>query len=230
MKDHPLTPMRDSNLMRLLTPQVTGKVGLANRLTVAKGPQALRVELNELRHKGVAHVVVDAVSDGDLLTIAEACHDMPLITGGSAVAMGLPALYQREALLPEKVLRAGAPATGKGNIVLSGSCSAMTQSQVATYLKDAEGFRLDPLVIARQGLDEARNWLRQQPPEGAKIIYATADPEVVRAAHAALGADAAGALIENALATLAKAAFEMGIRRFVVAGVKPLVRLLRRWV
>jgi len=218
MKDHPLTPMRDSNLMRLLTPQVTGKVGLANRLTVAKGPQALRAELNELRRKGVAHVVVDAVSDGDLLTIAKACHDMPLITGGSAVAMGLPALYQREALLPEKVLRAGAPATGKGNIVLSGSCSAMTQSQVATYLKDAEGFRLDPLVIARQGLDEARTWLRQQPPEGAKIIYATADPEAVRAAQAALGADAAGALIENALATLAKDAFEMGIRRFVVAG------------
>lgn len=218
MKDHPLTPMRDSNLMRLLTPQVTGKVGLANRLTVARGPQALRARLNELRSKGVAHVVVDAVSDDDLQVISEACHDMPLITGGSAVAMGLPGLYQREALLSAKARSARAPATGNGNIVLSGSCSAMTQSQVTAYLKQAEGFRLDPLVIARQGIDDARNWLRQQPPEGAKIIYATAAPEKVRAAQDALGADTAGGLIEDALAELAKDAFEMGTRRFVVAG------------
>ncbi|MCF6233076.1 MAG: four-carbon acid sugar kinase family protein [Rhodobacteraceae bacterium] len=218
MKDHPLTPMRDSNLMRLLSPQIKGEVGLANRLTVAQGPDALRAHLGELRKNGVAHVVVDAVSDDDLKSIAEACHDMSLITGGSAVAMGLPDLYRREGLLSAKAQSAGVPKVAAGNIVLSGSCSAMTQQQVTAYLKGAEGYRLDPLVIARQGLDHARNWLRQQPPEGAKIIYATADPETVRAAQAALGADAAGALIENALTELAQDALAMGIRRFVIAG------------
>jgi len=166
----------------------------------------------------VAHVVVDAVSDDDLLVIAEACHDMPLITGGSAVAMGLPTIYQREGLLSASVRNDPVPETEKGNIVLSGSCSAMTQDQVNAYLKGAEGFRLDPLVVAQRGLDDAREWLHQQPLEGAKIIYATADPETVRATQAALGADAAGALIEDALAELAKEAFEIGTRRFVIAG------------
>ena len=83
MKDHPLTPMRDSNLMRLLTPQVTRPVSLANRLTVAKGADALRAKLAELAAQGVAHVVVDAVANDDLYTIASACRDMPLMTGAA---------------------------------------------------------------------------------------------------------------------------------------------------
>ena len=78
MKDHPLTPMRDSNLMRLLEPQVTKPVGLANRLTVAQGPDALLARLNELESEGVAHVVVDAVANDDLSIIAEACRGMKL--------------------------------------------------------------------------------------------------------------------------------------------------------
>ncbi len=93
MKDHPLTPMRDSNLMRLLRPQVTRPVGLVNRLVVAKGPVALRDELQRLRADGVAHVVVDAVSNDDLHVIANACRDMTLMTGGSAIAMPLPELW-----------------------------------------------------------------------------------------------------------------------------------------
>ena len=94
MKDHPLTPMRDANLMRLLAPQVTRPVGLANRLTVARGAEALRARLDELAAAGVAHVVVDAVSNDDLSVIADACQSMPLLTGGSAVAMGLPVLWR----------------------------------------------------------------------------------------------------------------------------------------
>ena len=92
MKDHPLTPMRDSNLMRLLAPQVKKTVGLADRLTVARGPDALRSRLAELAAEDIAHVIVDAVADADLEIIAKACWDMPLLTGGSAVAMPLPAL------------------------------------------------------------------------------------------------------------------------------------------
>lgn len=89
---------------------------------------------------------------------------------------------------------------------------------MARYLEHAKGYHLDPLVIARDGLDTARNWLREQPPEAPKILYATADPKAVRAAQTALGADAAGALIETALADLAQEAFTLGTRRFVIAG------------
>jgi len=218
MKDHPLTPMRDSNLMRLLAPQVGGKVGLADRLSVARGADVLRARLDVLRAEGVAHVVVDAVSDGDLGIIAKACHDMSLITGGSAVAMGLPECYRRAGLLTDDAQTDELPSVDSGCIVLSGSCSAMTQAQVAAYLELAQGYHLDPLVIARDGLGAARDWLAGQDTEAAKIIYATTDPETVRAAQGELGADKAGALIEDALATLAQDAFNQGVRRFVVAG------------
>jgi len=100
MKDHPLTPMRDSNLMRLLAPQVSKQVGLINRLCVARGVDAVKSELAALTAKDIAHVVVDAVANSDLSTIAHACRDMPLLTGGSALAMPLPQGQSKLTMLP----------------------------------------------------------------------------------------------------------------------------------
>ncbi|HSF92489.1 MAG TPA: 3-oxo-tetronate kinase, partial [Paracoccaceae bacterium] len=149
MKDHPLTPMRDSNLMRLLEPQVTKPVGLADRLTVAKGAEALRTELARLSDEGVAHVVVDAVANEDLYVIAEACRDMKLMTGGSAVAMPLPELYVQNGTLSANAPKAETPVLADTTIVLSGSCSAMTNIQVAAYLATgAVGYQLDPADLA----------------------------------------------------------------------------------
>jgi uncharacterized protein YgbK (DUF1537 family) len=219
MKDHPLTPMRDSNLMRLLEPQVTQPVGLADRLTVAKGAGALRAELAALAAKGVAHVVVDAVANEDLYTIAEACRDMPLMTGGSAVAMPLPALYQADGALSADAPGAVAPVLPAQTIVLSGSCSAMTRAQVASYLSGgAPGYRLDPLVLAESGAGAALDWLAGQDLTQAPLIYASAEPDAVRAAQETLGVARAGALVEDALAACARAARDIGARRFVVAG------------
>ena len=159
MKDHPLTPMRDSNLMRLLVPQTTALVGLANRLCVAKGADALQARLKDLHKDGVVHVVVDAVADDDLKTIAEACCDMPLMTGGSAVAMPLPALYMAHGLLNEMEQKMSVPQVGAGAIILSGSCSVMTRAQVAAYSAKAPSYRLDPLELAKEGVQKARDWL-----------------------------------------------------------------------
>lgn len=218
MKDHPLTPMTDSNLMRLLRPQVTQPVGLANRLTVAAGVEALQARLAELQEDGVAHVVVDAVANEDLYTIAEACRDMPLMTGGSAIAMPLPALYLRDGTLSRDAEKPVPPVLAEDAIVLSGSCSAMTRTQVAAYLKTAAGYQLDPFVLASEGPQAARDWLAAQPPGTHKIIYATAEPAAVKAAQEKLGVAKAGAVVEDALAQLAVDARDMGVRRFVVAG------------
>ncbi|MCO5732289.1 3-oxo-tetronate kinase [Rhizobium sp. SSA_523] len=220
MKDHPLTPMRDSSLLRLLAPQVQGRVGLANRHAVAAGVEALRGRLADLKTQGVAHVIVDAVADSDLDTIAAAVADWPLITGGSALASPLPHLLQAAGALPaggRMPAAARTPPTG-GRLVLSGSCSAMTRSQVAEFCRHAASFRLDPLRLAEQGTDEARRWLDDQDPESPKIIFATAEPEEVRAAQQQLGAGRAGDLVEDALADLAKHALQVGVRRFVIAG------------
>ncbi len=214
MRDHPLTPMRDSNLMRLLAPQVAGRVGLVDRLSVARGVDAVRVALRALAADGVAHVVVDAVADADLAVIAEACCDMPLITGGSALAMTLPALYGAAGVLADGGAAWTAPSGP--SLVLSGSCSAMTQKQVAAFAAQAPGFRLDPVALAADGVGPVLDWLGAQ--AGVPMIYATAAPDAVTAAQATLGRDRAGALVEEALAQIAVVARDRGVRRIVVAG------------
>ncbi|MEM9581894.1 MAG: 3-oxo-tetronate kinase [Pseudomonadota bacterium] len=218
MKDHPLTPMRQSNLVDLLRPQTVAGVGLANRLVVEKGPETLRSRLSDLKEAGAQHVVVDAVSNDDLEIIAEVNADFALTTGGSAVAMPLPDIFRRRGLLG--AADAGTkPATPEGGaLVLSGSCSAMTQAQVAEYLKHASGCKLDPLDLAEAGVSAARAWLLAQPADTPKLIYATANPEAVRAAQSKLGVAKAGQLVEDALAELAVLARDNGVRRFVVAG------------
>lgn len=218
MKDHPLTPMTDSNLMRLLEPQVTRPVGLADRLTVARGAEALRAELARLADEGVAHVVIDAVANEDLYTIAEACRDMPLMTGGSAVAMPLPKLWMQDGALKADTARAPEQ-IGPGAVVLSGSCSAMTRKQVEAYqATGAPAYRLDPVKLDEEGPQKALDWLAAQDLEAAPLVYATAEPDQVRAAQAALGREEAGAVVERALAKLAVAARDRGARRVVVAG------------
>ena len=218
MKDHPLTPMRDSNLMRLLGPQVTRPVGLVDRLTVARGAGAVREALDALRAEGKAHVVIDAVANEDLSVIAEACRTMPLLTGGSAVAMPLPALYAADGLQPHNGGGDARPEIEKPAIVLAGSCSAMTRKQVGQYAKGAPSLHLDPRILAQEGPRRALEWLAEQGGDTAPMIYASADPEDVKAAQAELGVERAGQLVEDALASLAIAARQKGVRRFIVAG------------
>jgi uncharacterized protein YgbK (DUF1537 family) len=219
MKDHPLTPMRDSNLMRLLQPQVKGTVGLADRLTVAQGTGALRAELARLAQAGTGHVIVDAVANADLAVIAEACCNMTLMTGGSAVAMPLPDVYRAMGLLAVTTGGLTVPALPRAAIILSGSCSAMTNAQVAHYIATgAPSLRLDPLGLAQSGVGPALEWLAQQDMDHAPLIYATAVPEGVRMAQERLGRVQAGEIVEEALASCAIAARDAGARRIVVAG------------
>lgn len=219
MKDHPLTPMKDSNLLRLLEPQVTAPVGLANRHAVAKGAQALRNRLAQLEADGVAHVVVDAVANDDLYIIADACRDMTLLTGGSAVAMPLPELWLKKGLLKQRDTNREHRFEDGPAIVLSGSCSAMTNRQVAAFLSEGRpSLKLDPLELAENGEGSALDWLARQDLGATPIIYATATPDAVRKAQQKLGTERAGSLVEATLAACAAKARDLGVRRFVVAG------------
>ena len=216
MKDHPLTPMRDSSLLRLLQPQVQGKVGLIDRLTVARGPDAIRDALAQLAKDGIAHVIIDAVADEDLATIAAATHHLPLLTGGSALAQPLPGLLAQD---HERAETFTPPATAPETVILSGSCSAMTNRQVAAYsATGAPCFQLDPLSLAEHGPRPALDWLAQQDLRQAPLLYATADPQSVEAAQAQLGQTRAGEIVEDTLATCATTARDHGARRFVIAG------------
>ncbi len=219
MRNHPLTPMTDANLVRVLARQTPHPVGLVARETVAAGPDAIRAACAARRAGGARHAVVDAVDDADLLAIGEASADLPLITGGSGVAMGLPENFRRQGLLGSGRSPALPDVTG-GEAVLAGSCSVRTREQVAATMKTRPAFAVDPMALAdgRDIAAEAIAWAADATTDGPVLIYSSADPEEVSDIQQQLGRDAAGNLVEDAMGRIAVGLVERGVRRLVVAG------------
>lgn len=220
MQDHPLTPMTDPNLVRVLARQSKGAAGLLDYRTVRQGAEAAKSRLAALRAENVGLVVADATDEADLRTLAAATADMPLTTGGSGLAVGMPAAFEAAGLFKPAGAAAGLPSIGGAGAIVSGSCSRATNAQVAKFLEGREGFRIDPLALAdgRDLATEALAWAATQPADAPVLVYATAEPEAVRAAQAKLGRDRAGALVEAALADVAAGLVAAGRRRLVVAG------------
>jgi uncharacterized protein YgbK (DUF1537 family) len=220
MRNHPLTPMTDPSLVRVLAAQTSRPVGLVNHLAVKAGAARIADEFAALRAKGVHNAIVDALSDADLLTIGEACADMKLVTGGSGIALGLPENFRRAGRLTTVGLADQLPQVPGPGAVLSGSCSEATLAQVDAMRASRPSFQIDPLALA-SGSDqagEALAWALEHVHDGPPLIYAAAAAADVRAAQDKLGREAAGALVEEAMAQIAKGLVANGVRRLVVAG------------
>lgn len=219
MEHHPLTPMRDSNLVRVLSRQTEGTVGLVPWETVTQGAEAIRRMLNALKEQGRRYAVVDAITDADLMAIGAAASHHALITGGSGVAMGLPANFRAAGLLQQADV-AALPAAPGHAAVLAGSCSRATMFQLGTARDRVPTLQLDPLAtpdaasLTRQALEWASGRLGDTP----VVIAASAPPDQVAALQAKLGREAAGALVEETMAAIAAGLVEAGVRRMVVAG------------
>ena len=220
MRDHPLTPMRDPSLVRVLQRQTRGRVGLVPAATVAQGAEAVRHAFDELRRQGFRHTIVDAVEDRHLEAIGAAAAKFALITGGSGIALGLPENFRRQGLLGAGAGADALPAIGGAAAVLSGSCSPATIAQVAYMRERAPVFRLDPLAIAegRPVADEALGWAKPLLGDAPIAISATAPPDEVADIQRRLGCERAGALVEETLAEIAHGLAANGVRRFVIAG------------
>src|ERR1700722_17376465 len=160
MRDHPLTPMRDPSLVRVLQRQSRGKVGLVQHATVAKGPAAIADAFARLKADGCRHTIVDAIADRDLEAIGEAAKDFALITGGSGIALGLPGNFRRLGLIGDGGGADILPRIGGKAAVLAGSCSQATLAQLAYMRKRAPVFTIDPLPAAagRPVAAEALAW------------------------------------------------------------------------
>ena len=217
MQNHPLTPMTDPNLMRVMQAQCRGKVGLIDYRSVVQGPEAVRARIAELKSQDVRIAIVDAVSNEDLLRLGPALKDLPLLTAGSGVAIGLPANF---GLAPTPQAGALPPATGL-RAVLSGSCSVATHQQVRHFIACGHpALALDPLRIAA-GEDmaaQALAWAEPRMQEGPVLVYSTAEPSAVKAIQDRLGVEQAGAMVERTIATIARGLVERGVRELVVAG------------
>jgi uncharacterized protein YgbK (DUF1537 family) len=218
MQHHPLTPMGDANLVRVLQSQTTRKVGLLRYDAVSGGVEAVQKRIAELRADGVAMAVADALSDADLYTLGTACADLPLLTGGSGLALGLPENFRRAGKLRDFDV-SELPQVAGGEVVLAGSASVATNGQVAAWLQAGRpAYRIDPLALAagKPIVSEALAFARDA--TQTVLIYATSAPDEVKAVQQQLGVERAGAMVEEALGEIASGLRDAGVRRFVVAG------------
>jgi uncharacterized protein YgbK (DUF1537 family) len=221
MQNHPLTPMTDANLMRVLQGQSQRKVGLIDYKVVAQGEAAIRARIDQLRAEGVSLAVVDAISNDDLMRLGPALKGMPLVTAGSGVAIGLPGNF---GIAPSSTASALPTPVGL-QAVVSGSCSLATNRQVQAFIQTGRpALGLDPLQIAAKedaGVDvvaEALGWAEPLLAQGPVLVYSSADPGAVKAVQGQLGVEAAGALVERTLAAIARGLVQRGVRQLVVAG------------
>ena len=220
MKDHPLTPMRDANLVRVLARQSASHVELVPFATVEKGPGAVRAALDTMAAQGPAIAIVDAITDDHLMIIGAALDGMALVTGGSGVAMGLPENFRRAGLLGRDEADAGFDAPNGATMMLAGSCSAATRAQVEAAKASLPSLALDPDALANDGgaIDRAIAWAGEKLAHGPALIYSSADPRVVAGIQERHGREKAGEMVEQAFARLARALREAGVTRFIVAG------------
>ncbi len=219
MQDHPLTPMRDANLVRVLSRQSEGTVGLVSFATVQAGAGPIRDALTRLREQGRRFAIVDAIADHHLVSIGAAVSNHALITGGSGVAMGLPENFRKLGLLPDESAN-DLPAVSGPAAVLAGSCSRATLLQIATCRDQLPTLELDALKTPDAGdlIQQALDWAQSKLGDTPIVIAASATPDRVAALQAKIGRDAAGALVEAAMAGIAKELVARGVRRMVVAG------------
>ncbi|OZB36528.1 MAG: hypothetical protein B7X60_13310 [Polynucleobacter sp. 39-45-136] len=221
MRDHPLTPMTDANLVRVMQAQCSQQVGLISYETILAGVDAIESRISELKISGTPIAIVDAISNSneDLYRIAPALKGLRFITGGSGIAIGLPGNFGLTPRSEASVL----PIASGYKAIISGSCSQATNLQVENFIKaGGMAYPINPLVLTNnsieQVLDDVLVWAKPLLPQGPVLIYSTANPEEVKKVQSQLGVQAAGDAIENLLATIAKGLVDLGVGQLLVAG------------
>jgi len=212
MQNHPLTPMTDSDLRRWLAPQTNSSVGHVGPGPVFAGANAIATALADQHEAGHRLIVVDAIRDEDLRAIGAAARDLPLITGGSGVALGLPANF---GCTPGPVPWDGQEGRA---VALSGSCSTATRAQVAHHA-DRHPTReivASEVIDGTLSADSLADWLMAQ--DGIPLAYSSADPEQVRAVQDTYGREQSAAALETFFANVARAVRAKGATRIITAG------------
>jgi 3-dehydrotetronate 4-kinase len=223
LKNHPLNPMRDSNLVRVLSQQSKGKIGLVDLSTIARGPDAVRARLADLASTGHTAAIADAVFERDLEILGEVAAQEKISTGASGMGLGLAHVLVKAGKVKSsaaadfaEVLRP----VGGLTAVVAGSCSAATLEQIAIAERVMPVRRLDPekLMDGRAEVESALAWAADRIAQGPVLIASSADPQAVGRLQAKFGRDASGHAIERATATIVAALVERGVKRLVVAG------------
>lgn len=220
LKDHPLNPMHDSNLVRVLARQSKSKVGLVDLATVAKGAEAIRERLTDLAKQGTHAAIIDAVFDPELEIIGQVALDHRLSVGASGMGLALARGLVASGRVRAASASADQKAIGGPVACLAGSCSQATLAQIAHAEKSMPVLRLDPekIVAGSSEVQRALDWSREHIGKGPVLIASSSTPDQVSALQARHGRAAAGHAIEQAMAAISEGLVAAGVRRLVIAG------------
>ena len=221
MRNHPLNPMLDANLMRLMDAQSAGKSGNVPVTAVAQGPDAVRACLADLKGRGMAYAVLDTLTDGNMDVLAQAVRDMPLVTGGSGLGGALARLYSGTKGRADCATDLGLPTGGK-TVLLSGSCSEMTNRQVAAYKAEGPFYQVAVercMENAAAYADEIAAAILAAPKSTLPpLVSATVPPAELAAIQKQFGVEASHGTVEAFFARLAVVLRGAGYDHFIVAG------------
>lgn len=216
MENHPLTPMTDPDIRRWLRPQTKFQVGHVAALSVLGGPDAIGDALQEQHNEGNRLIVVDATRDEDLMDIGAALDGLPLVTGGSGIALGLPANFRKKGLL------AGGEIQWRGQsgkcAILSGSCSNATRAQVALHSKSNPALEIqgEDVLEGKVDAEKIAQWVLQR--DGVPLAYSSAEPDKVRQVQDTYGRERAAGALEALFAETARLLVAAGVERLITAG------------
>jgi uncharacterized protein YgbK (DUF1537 family) len=217
LQNHPLNPMTDPDIRRWLARQSAGPVGLVPSEIVQQGATAINGALTAAARRGETLVIVDATTDADLVAIGAACRQAPLITGGSGIAIGLPANFIAEGLAlgqaPEALVVSGPEA------ILAGSCSGATRAQIQKHAESHPvlAISVDDVLADKTTPADLVTYLREH--EGrAPLVYSSGDPDQVAKVQSQYGREQVAAALDTLFARTAQALIASGVRRLVVAG------------
>ncbi len=221
MRHHPLTPMTDANLVRVLQAQCSRHVGLIEHTTVRAGATAIHLRIAALRGEGVGLAIIDALDDHDLQQLSMALANAPLVVASAGLALGVARGFIRGRIQPTTPHADDLPRASGHKAVVSGSCSTATRSQVLRFVEAGlPAFAIDPLRIAA-GIDVVGETLALAEAQLGSVpvlVYSAAVPADVKAAQEQLGGDDAGKMVERTLANIALGLVQRGVRQLLVAG------------
>lgn len=220
MESHPLNPMTDANLVRWLQRQTEDEVDLVPLSVIEKGAASIWQAVCGTDNDGFRISVVDTINNQHLRDLGKALRDLPLLTGGSGIALGLPEAYRISGSLPGLRSVTEYPKIEGHSAILAGSCSAMTLKQVA-YMKERYPscqLLLEDVLEKPELVQEVVGWAEPLLEKGPVLVYSSADPDSVKEAQEQGGALDIGHKFEDALARIAQGLVELGVRKLVVAG------------
>ena len=217
MENHPLTPMTDHNLVRWLGHQTKNNVGLIDFETISKGENSVKEKIRNLKTDGYKYAIIDTNKNDDFDIICNAVKNLPFLTGGSGIALGLPKIYKDKGLL--SVSNFQIPKNNSNAIILSGSCSVTTINQINIYKENNPSFYISPdeVINDKDLIEKVLSWIKDNETQ-SPLVYSSSDIKAVSEKQKQYGQELLANKIEKFFELLSKRLVKDNFGTFISAG------------